>query len=102
MLSVLYSDCGTNFKVLTKRSDSSSPPPPKESMEIANLLGGLRTQWKFYPPSAPHFGGKWEAGVKSVKHHLQRVIGDRLLTFEEMSTLLTQIEAISTPDPSAP
>ncbi|XP_044582991.1 uncharacterized protein LOC123264009 [Cotesia glomerata] len=92
--SVLYSDCGTNFKGADKEIRQLFTAATKESMEIANLLGGLRTQWKFNPPSAPHFGGKWEAGVKSVKHHLRRVIGDRLLTFEEMSTLLTQIEAI--------
>jgi hypothetical protein len=30
--------------------------------------------------------------VKSTKHHLRRVIGDTKLTFEEMSTLLTQVE----------
>ncbi|EFN70688.1 hypothetical protein EAG_00141, partial [Camponotus floridanus] len=35
----------------------------------------------------------WEAAVKSTKHHLRRVIGESTLTFEEMSTLLAQIEA---------
>jgi len=50
--------------------------------------------WHLNPPSAPHFGGIWEAGVKSTKFHLVRVIGDQLLTFEELSTLFTQIEAI--------
>lgn len=33
---------------------------------------------------APHFGGLWEAGVKSFKHHLVRVLGDSHLTFEEL------------------
>ncbi|KAJ8728238.1 hypothetical protein PYW08_016623 [Mythimna loreyi] len=37
--------------------------------------------------------GLWEAGVKSTKHHLKRVIGNSTLTFEEMTTLLCQIEA---------
>ena len=32
------------------------------------------TQWQFNPSSALHFGGLWEAGVKSAKHHYHRVI----------------------------
>ncbi|KAL6417853.1 hypothetical protein ACFW04_012490 [Cataglyphis niger] len=50
-------------------------------------------QWRFNPPSAPHFGGLWEAAVKYLKHHLRRVLGESTLTYEEMSTFLTQIES---------
>lgn len=34
-----------------------------------------------------------EAAVKSAKHHLHRVVGQQQLTFEELATLLTHIEA---------
>lgn len=39
-------------------------------------------------------GGKWEAAVTSTKFHLHRTVGDTLLTFEELTTLLAQIEAV--------
>lgn len=39
-------------------------------------------------------GGKWEAIVKSMKFHLRRKIGETPLTYEELSTLLAQIEAV--------
>ena len=47
----------------------------------------------FIPKRAPHFGGLWEAAVKSFKTHLVRVIGNSKLNFEEMTTVLTQVEA---------
>lgn len=61
--------------------------------EISALLANDFTNWHFIPPSAPNFGGLWEAGVKSVKGHLKRVIGQSCLTFNEFYTLLTQVEA---------
>ncbi|XP_029176117.1 uncharacterized protein LOC114944399 [Nylanderia fulva] len=56
-------------------------------------FGGLKIELIFNPPSAPHFGGLWEAAVKAVKHHLRRTIGEAKLTFEELSTLLVEVEA---------
>lgn len=50
--------------------------------------------WHFIPPRSPHFGGIWEAGVKSLKYHMKRIIGETRLTTEEMNTFLAQTEAI--------
>jgi len=60
---------------------------------IAEQLAAESIQWRFNPPAAPHFGGIWEAAVKSLKHHLRRVLSDATLTYEELSTLLAQVEA---------
>ena len=63
------------------------------SDRIQTALSNDGVEWRINPVAAPHFGGIWESAVKSLKHHLRRVIGDTSLTYEEMTTLLTQLEA---------
>ena len=55
-----------------------------------NYAAKKQFQWHFIAPTSPHFGGLWEAGVKSLKYQCKRIVGKALLTFEEFSTLLTQ------------
>ena len=69
--------------------------------KISNLTS-LGIEWHFNPPGSPHFGGLWEAAVRSSKFHLKRVIGDSSLTFEELSTLLAAIEACLNSRPLSP
>lgn len=90
---VLYSDCGTNFVGANKELRQMFHQASATSHEINSLLAKDGTDWRFNPPAAPHFGGLWEAAVKSVKFHLKRVIGQATLTFEEMTTLLIRVEA---------
>lgn len=90
----IWSDCGTNFVGASRELDLAFKNSQSQvASEIAALLANDQTNWHFIPPGAPHFGGLWESGVKSVKGHLKRVIGQTSLTFEEYSTLLAQVEA---------
>ncbi|KMQ87939.1 bel12-ag transposon polyprotein [Lasius niger] len=93
LCSDIYSDCGTNFVGADRelRSLFRASSPDGHRIAQATSTNGIR--WHFNPPAAPHFGGLWEAAVKSTKHHLRRVIGETTLTYEELSTFLTQVEA---------
>ncbi|XP_070510427.1 uncharacterized protein [Cardiocondyla obscurior] len=98
----LQSDCGYNFvgtdAELWRLFESCSA----EMRELAALLANDGTCWKFNPPAASHFGGKWEAAVKSTKYHLKKVIGQTVLTYEELTTIIIQIESILNTRPLCP
>ncbi|CAL8137208.1 unnamed protein product [Orchesella dallaii] len=89
---VLYSDCGTNFTGADKELKQFLRDD-EHNRAVTDDLSGRGIEWKFNPPSSPHHGGLWEAGVKSVKYHLRRVVGNHTLTFEEFATILCQVEA---------
>jgi hypothetical protein len=72
------------------------------SRKLVTTLSNENIQWKFIPPRTPNFGGLWEAGVKSVKFHIKRVVGETVLTYDELYTLLTRIEACLNSRPLVP
>ena len=81
-------------------TDFSRDPDTQNS--ICDHCSSQNIQWRFIPENAPHFSGLWEAGVKSLKYHLRRIVGDVRLTYEELSTLLTQVEACLNSRPLGP
>ena len=92
---LLWSDHGTNF-VGAKRIIKELYEFLKESQTnqaIADFCSTQGIQWDFIPEHAPHFGGLWESAVKSLKTHLCRIVGNSRLNFEELTTVLSQIEA---------
>ncbi|XP_047041318.1 uncharacterized protein LOC124645549 [Helicoverpa zea] len=90
----IWSDNGKNFVGASKELQSLvAAERSAVANEIRSWLSTKSVKWHFIPPHAPNFGGLWESGIKSTKYHLKRVIGDSTLTYEEMFTLLAQIEA---------
>lgn len=65
------------------------------SDELQTRCANLAIHWHFNPLLAPHFSGLQEAGVKSLKHHLRRILGAFAPTVEEMSTLLCKAKPCS-------
>ena len=55
-------------------------------------------KWRFIPPGAPHFRGLW----KAMKYHLKRVLVKSFVTFEELTTILTEKEAVMKSRPLCP
>ncbi|XP_072931757.1 uncharacterized protein [Epargyreus clarus] len=99
----LYSDNGTNF-VGANRMLKEEYHDLKNTLgeEFFNEIAELNIEWHFNAPSWPSAGGLWERAVRSVKHHLKRVVGEQKLTFEEYTTLLAQIEACLNSRPLCP
>ncbi|XP_053989897.1 uncharacterized protein LOC128882338, partial [Hylaeus volcanicus] len=91
----IFSDNATNFvganSILSELSEDERDQFDATLKEESNKM---LIQWHFSPPASPHFNGLAEAAVKSSKFHLKRVIGDSALTFEELATLLCQIEYV--------
>lgn len=96
---VINSDNGTN---LVGGSKELKLFFETASNEIATNVSNEGITWKFIPANAPHFGGIWESGVKSVKYHLRRLVGNITLNYEQFCTILTQIEAVLNSRPLYP
>ena len=101
--SCIYSDNGSNFLGARNELQALHAILSKDEKDsLSEFATNRGVQWVTIPPRAPHFGGLWEAGIKSCKTHLRKVVGNQVLTFEELTTVLTQIEAALNSRPLTP
>ncbi|XP_046749846.1 uncharacterized protein LOC124413362 [Diprion similis] len=100
----IYSDNGSNFQGASRelRELYDFITQQSHNQTIDQFCSDQAIQWHFIPPYSPHMGGLWEAGIKSVKTHLRRVLSEACLTFEEMYTVLVQTEAVLNSRPLTP
>ncbi|XP_053968550.1 uncharacterized protein LOC128869981 [Anastrepha ludens] len=84
----MYCDNATNFVGAERKLSQLREAFLAQKEEILQYAADEGFIFAFISPRAPHFGGLWEAAVKSAKHLLMRAVGNALLTAEETATHL--------------
>ncbi|XP_033213946.1 uncharacterized protein LOC117171010 [Belonocnema kinseyi] len=89
-----HSDYATNFVGANRELDGlyNLLISVEHNKKVQQYLAEEKITWHFIPPRSPHFGGIWEAAVKSFKHHLLRLVDDTLLTFKQLETFIIETE----------
>lgn len=77
----VFSDNGTNFVKANKDLKELGVFLSQNQNIMGESFENLGIKWRFFPTNSPHFGGLWEAGVKSMKHHMRRVLGTTSIFF---------------------
>ena len=62
--------------------------------EVWAYLVNRRIMWSFIVEKAPWWGGYWERLVRSVKRPLKKILGRSMLNFEQLRTILVEIEGV--------
>ncbi|XP_058840343.1 uncharacterized protein LOC131695821 [Topomyia yanbarensis] len=100
----IHSDNGKNFEGAKNEMGKlfAMLKNQNEIDKISSYCAEEGITWHLNPPKAPHFGGLWEAAVKVAKKHLFRQLGPSRLSFEDISTVLTQVESMMNSRPLLP
>ncbi|UYV68335.1 hypothetical protein LAZ67_5003922 [Cordylochernes scorpioides] len=85
---IVYSDNGTNFKGMANALKKIDFSRLKCDPTLKNIT------WKFIPPGAPWWGGWWERLIGMMKQLLFRILGQTSLGYEELSTVMCDVESL--------
>ena len=83
----VISDNGSNFVGADRELQELVESLDQERI-IRESTKHHRIDWKFNPPAAPHFGGVFEALIKSEKKAIKAILGDADINDEELHTAI--------------
>lgn len=89
---VIYSDNAMSFKRANK--ELSQLWKSMRNPAALDFISDARIEWKFIVERAPWWGGFYERLVGSTKLALKKAIGSRCLSFDELATVLSEVEAV--------
>nr|XP_053612116.1 uncharacterized protein LOC128676157 [Plodia interpunctella] len=98
---IIFCDNGRNFVAASKEINMFLKSK-SNATGLVDFAAREGIEFRMSPAYAPNFGGLFEAGVKSAKFHLNRVLKNTHLTFEELLSLFAQVEAILNSRPLCP
>ncbi|GFX00147.1 integrase catalytic domain-containing protein [Trichonephila clavipes] len=90
--SVVYSDNSKSFKAASK--DLIYFAKILRNSKFKDFISSRGITWKFIVERAPWWGGFYERRVKPAKDPLRKMLDKALLTFEELTAVLVEIEYI--------
>ena len=73
--------------------------------KVGEQLQQKEIEWKFNPPKASHFGGRWERMIRTVRRTLNGLLGGKELIYlgeDSLNTLMTEVENIVNGRPITP
>ena len=85
---IIMSDNAKTFKHCSREIMKIS-----RAKEVNCYMTNHQVEWKFIVEKAPWWGGYWERLVQSVKRCLKKTIGRSTLSFDELATVLVEIES---------
>jgi len=85
---VIISDNGTNFVGTTSCLENIVV----DSYKLQKIAADQEIKWIFNPPAGSHFGGVFEALIKSAKRAIYTVLQNERITDEELETVFVRVE----------
>ena len=87
----IISDNGTSF-VGTERELKKLLQEGKQ--EIEDFAVVHKVKWRFNTPLSPHQGGFFESLIKQTKKALRVIVGQQVLSWNEMSTVFAEVKSL--------